>query len=155
MDKNLHALTTGQAARYCFVSSDTIANWIRADCLPAQRTFGGQYRILIDDLRHFMTRHGMSTDLLDQEMETRCYCWEYHSGCGKPVSQSPCENCPAFKSLAFNCFHLRGAIQNGPWLRLRYAECSYFHKWGELDFQEGDAQAPMDNPPKGKKELQT
>ena len=78
MNKNPLAVTSGQAARYCFVTSDTILNWIKANCLPAQRTMGGQYRILVEDLRHFMSRHGMSAELLDSEMETRSYCWEVH-----------------------------------------------------------------------------
>ncbi|MBN2328661.1 MAG: helix-turn-helix domain-containing protein [Candidatus Omnitrophica bacterium] len=136
MDKNLLALTTGQAARYCFVSSDTIANWIKADCLPAQRTVGGQFRILVDDLHHFMRRHGMSTDLLDQELETRCYCWESHSGCGKPTPDSKCERCPVFQSMAFNCFYLRSLIPKAEWLCSNCNECAYFQKWAGVEMQE-------------------
>ena len=59
------AVSTGQAARYCFVTSDTIVNWIKAGHLAAQRTAGGQYRILIADLRSFMQSRGMSNRLMD------------------------------------------------------------------------------------------
>ena len=150
MDKNCHALTTGQTARYCFVSSDTIVNWIKADCLPAQRTVGGQYRILIDDLLHFMKRHGMSTDLLDQEIETRCYCWESHSGCGKPSENSNCEHCIVFKSMAFNCFYLRSIDSNSEWLCPTCSDCDYFQRWVDIEMQEHvdsrDFKIPKINP---------
>jgi excisionase family DNA binding protein len=49
-------LTTGQAARYCLVSPDTIVKWIKAENLPAQRTIGGQFRIFVNDLRQFMAQ---------------------------------------------------------------------------------------------------
>src|SRR3990172_4938117 len=62
------ALTTGEAARHCLVTPDTIANWIASGHLPAQRTRGGQYRIRVEDLRAFMAAHGMRTDLLDEDL---------------------------------------------------------------------------------------
>jgi len=136
VDKNFYALTTGQAARYCFVSSDTIANWIKADCLPAQRTVGGQFRILVDDLYHFMRRHGMNTNLMDQELETRCYCWEFHSGCGKPTPNSSCENCFVYKAAAFNCFYLRSIYSGEEWRCPSCDGCAYFQKWAEVEMQE-------------------
>ena len=61
------AYSTGQAARYCFVTSDTILNWIHKGSLQAQRTAGGQYRIRREDLLRFMRVHGMSTELLERE----------------------------------------------------------------------------------------
>lgn len=61
------AYSTGQAARCCFVTSDTILNWIHAGSLEAQRTAGGQYRIRREELLRFMRAHGMNTDLLEEK----------------------------------------------------------------------------------------
>ena len=72
------AFSTGQAARYCFVTADTILNWINSGSLTAQRTVGGQYRIRSQDLLAFMRDHGMSTELLESEMGIRPHCWEFH-----------------------------------------------------------------------------
>ena len=85
-NRRLLALTTGQAAKCCFVTSDTMVNWIKADLLRAQRTAGGQYRILLSDLRAFMCSRGMSTELLDDAPGDRPMCWEFHavSDAGKP-----------------------------------------------------------------------
>ena len=66
MKKRALAVSTGEAARYCFVTSDTIVNWIKAGLIRAQRTAGGQYRILLRDLRDFMEERGMNTSLLPQ-----------------------------------------------------------------------------------------
>ncbi len=131
MSKNARALTSGQAARYCYVTSDTIVNWIKAKCLPAQRTMGGQYRILIDDLRHFMFRHGMNTELLDDEFEARTYCWEtyIHERKKNGVVTDPCEDCLVRKSLAFNCFVLRAVLPDRHWLCSQCRDCEYHQKW--------------------------
>ncbi len=131
MIKNSRALTSGQAAKYCYVTSDTIVNWIKAKCLPAQRTMGGQYRILVEDLRHFMSRHGMSTELLDEECETRMYCWEFSASLdrGNTGIRDYCENCIVRKSMAFNCFVLRFALPDQKWLLPNCHECEYFKKW--------------------------
>ena len=134
MAKRTVALTTGQAARYCLVSPDTIVNWIKAKCLPAQRTMGGQYRIFVDDLRQFMVRNGMSTELLDAELECRPYCWEFHQGIrhGQFVPDFPCVACPVYRVMALNCFDLRTwASDRGSWSDRQCSECTYFRKWAE------------------------
>ena len=139
MQKTPQALTSGQAAHYCFVTSDTILNWIKANCLPGQRTVGGQYRIRVDDLRHFMNRHGMSTELLDQELETRCYCWEFHHAANKRQSKCAlggCDDCLVKKSMASECYILRAASPNGHWLLADCAQCEYFSKWSSSDFED-------------------
>jgi len=95
-------VTTGQAARYCLVSPDTIVNWIKAENLPAQRTIGGQFRILVDDLRQFMVHNNMNTALLDEELQYRPYCWEFRRGPraqGSPPG-STCRACPVTRGGA-------------------------------------------------------
>lgn len=124
-------LTTGQAARCCLVSPDTIVKWIKAENLPAQRTIGGQYRIFVDDLRAFMVRNDMSTALLDAEFDCRPYCWEYHHvahGEGDaPVA--PCSECPVYRTKALNCFELRAISVEENWAPRDCQGCGYSRKW--------------------------
>ena len=49
--KEERLLTTGQAAKRCSVTADTILKWIRSGYLPAQRTAGGHHRIAETDLK--------------------------------------------------------------------------------------------------------
>jgi excisionase family DNA binding protein len=126
-------LTTGQAARYCLVSPDTIVKWIKAKRLPAQRTVGGQFRIFVDGLRQFMVENEMSTELLDAECDCRPYCWEYHRWVrgAAGTSGSACSRCPVYRTKALNCFELR-AISVGCGCEDRKCEdCAYFKAWAE------------------------
>lgn len=124
-------LTTGQAARYCLVSPDTIAKWIKTENLPAQRTIGGQFRIFVDDLRQFMVRNEMSTELLDEELDCRPYCWEYHRAARKEATspRAPCSACPVYRTKALNCFELRAISRDREWAHPNCEGCGYFRKW--------------------------
>ena len=105
------ALSTGQAAQYCLVTPDTIVNWIKRDKLPAQRTLGGQFRILVRDLRDFMLAQGMDTELLNDTFNIRHYCWEHRGDPeGEPLMGGSCEDCLVRRSHALNCFELRSAL---------------------------------------------
>lgn len=124
-------LTTSQAARYCLVSPDTIVKWIKANNLPAQRTIGGQFRILVDGLRQFMVRNEMSTELLDAELDCRPYCWEFHreGRKGSSTHAAPCSECPVYRTKALNCFELRAINVDRRWGRRRCEDCEYFRRW--------------------------
>lgn len=128
MRRPRRALTTGQAARYCFVTADTIANWIRSGILPAQRTAGGQYRILSEDLLAFMTGRGMRTDALEADAETRLPCWEFHAG-GASVD-AHCEACIVKYLKVLDCFKLMGMRSGNGWPARECAECAYFQRYG-------------------------
>jgi excisionase family DNA binding protein len=135
-------LTTGQAARYCLVSPDTIVQWIKAKNLPAQRTVGGQFRIFVDGLRQFMVRNEMSTELLDAELNWRPYCWEHHRGLEAQTSTSgtSCSECPVYRTKALNCFELRAINVDRCWASRNCEDCEYFRRWGEssnTDAEEG------------------
>lgn len=111
MKKRPFALSTGQAAKFCLVTSDTIINWIKRRRLPARRTVGGQYRILVHDLRNFMTQGGMETDLLDAAYNLRGYCWEFGDrNCVSPLLGTSCDDCLVRRVHALNCFELRSAL---------------------------------------------
>jgi excisionase family DNA binding protein len=123
------ALSTGQAAKYCLVSADTIANWIGDGRLAAQRTAGGQYRIRVGDLRCFMRSHGMRTDLLDVDSEHRPTCWEFFCATGQgPVPDGVsgmCAECPVYRSRAEVCHEVRPLLPGGTLKATSCAECRY------------------------------
>lgn len=129
------AVSTGQAARWCFVTSDTIVNWIKAGLLTAQRTAGGQYRILVDELKAFMKSRGMSTSLLETDSGPRPQCWQFHAPSG-PQQEEDCLDCSecVVKHLGvLNCFKLMG-MHPGPGHRhLDCEDCEYFRQWSQND----------------------
>ena len=130
-DRRLRALTTGEAARCCFVTPETIANWIKAGLLPAQRTAGRQYRILVSDLRTFMSSQGMSTELLDDEPEGRQLCWEFQSvNHGAKHGSGPCDGCLVKSLGVLNCFKLMGMHPGDGHLHENCEDCAYFQRWG-------------------------
>jgi excisionase family DNA binding protein len=122
------ALSTGQAARYCYVTSYTIVNWIRTRRLKAQKTAGGQHRIRVGDLREFMRANDMRTDLLEGEQGIRPYCWEFHCQPGEEVSA--CEDCLVRRSGAENCYELRRVLPLPKGLFDECTSCEYYQIWG-------------------------
>lgn len=120
------AYSTGQAARYCYVTSDTILNWIHNGSVTAQRTAGGQYRITREHLLAFMHSHGMRTDLLMAECDVRPHCWEFH--CSGELD-ARCLGCPACRSRAIDCFELRGVEPSREHLLPSCTACDYFERY--------------------------
>jgi excisionase family DNA binding protein len=131
----LLAFSTGQAARFCYVTSETILNWIRSGELKAQRTAGGQYRIRIADLRQFMTRSGMDTSWLEQEAGIRPYCWEFHCEIGSPVASAApriCEDCLVHRAGTLNCWELHPLLPLTARRILHCHECEYHKRFHDL-----------------------
>ncbi|NOZ86062.1 MAG: helix-turn-helix domain-containing protein [Deltaproteobacteria bacterium] len=130
------ALSTGQAARYCFVTPETILNWIRTGRLCAQRTMGGQYRIRVRDLRSFLKDHGMSTDLLDKDSGIVPFCWEYFQG-GSNRRTDPmagdCDTCPVKSAKARACHELRKILTSSSSLPPGCRGCEYRTRYAEVD----------------------
>jgi excisionase family DNA binding protein len=106
------ALSTGQAARFCLVTADTVATWIKKGELPAQRTLGGRYRIFLADLRAFMQSHEMSTAALDAESGAAVYCCQSGPR-GRAADAETCRDCPVFKARAMRCAALQSAGADG------------------------------------------
>lgn len=136
------AFSTGQAARFCYVTSDTILNWIRTGQLRAQRTIGGQYRIPVGALRAFMVEHGMETALLDAEKDIRPYCWEYHCQVTARyghTGEGVCAGCLVRRSGTLNCWALHGLL---PATARRFdacEDCEYFRTWNQAGREGLDA----------------
>ena len=122
------ALSTGQAARYCYVTSYTIVNWIQRRRLKAQKTAGGQHRIRVGDLREFMRANDMRTDLLEEEQGIRPYCWEFH--CQPGEEPSACDDCLVRRSGAENCYELRRVVPLSEFLFQECTSCEYYKIWG-------------------------
>ena len=127
------ALSTGQAARYCYVTSYTIVNWIHTRRLRAQKTAGGQYRIRLGDLREFMRANDMRTDLLEEEKGFRPYCWEFH--CQPGEEASPCDSCLVRRSGSEYCYELRSVIPLSGCLYQECESCEYYEIWGPREKQ--------------------
>lgn len=112
------------------MSADTIANWIAAGRLPAQRTAGGQYRIRVADLRRFMQDHDMRTDLLDGESGREQACWEFWSsasarGGGPDAPPATCLGCPVYLGRAEVCHEIRPHVAGGTLRALSCADCEF------------------------------
>lgn len=109
---------------------------------------GGQFRILVRDLREFMIDQGMETDLLDRAYDTRRYCWEFCDGDGAaPLMGSSCEDCLIRRSQALNCFELRSALSHGADELEVCLHCRYLCRWRLGDASPpGDHREPRDRP---------
>lgn len=133
------ALSTGQAARLCFVTPESILNWIRTKRLRAQRTAGGQYRIPVGDLRAFMLENGMDTGVLERETGERLTCWEFHGREAARfglVSQEVCERCLVRRAAALHCWELHGLL---PLTRRRFGACEDCAYYGLREAAEASA----------------
>ncbi len=130
--RTAQAFSTGEAARFCFVTSETIQNWIRSGRLTAQRTAGGQYRILAQNLKSFMEENGMDTTVLDQDEHARPDCWEFHAQLGARYGsfrEEACTKCLVRRSGTRNCWELHGLLPLTARRSARCEDCSYFQRF--------------------------
>jgi excisionase family DNA binding protein len=135
----VQALSTGQAARFCYVTSETILNWIRSGDLRAQRTAGGQYRVRIEDLREFMLENGMDTRLLEQEADIRPYCWEFHCEIGTPAASAApriCDGCLVHRSGTLNCWELHPLLPITARRVQHCRDCEYHRRFGHGEIRQ-------------------
>jgi excisionase family DNA binding protein len=112
-------LTTGQAARLCSVTRDTVLRWVRSGQLKGTRTPGGHYRIDPRNVEEVMARTA--------EMRAEP-CWSFHAN-GGDIHQD-CEECIVYKARALRCFemsHLENGAGHGKrFCRISCAECDYY-----------------------------
>ena len=124
------AFSTGQAARYCFVTGDTVLNWIKNGSLEAQKTPGGQYRIRVSALYAFLREHDMNTALLEAEHNIRPLCWEFN--CRRQGALG-CQRCLVTRSGASRCWELRGVLHPADVRPGRCDDCDYFRRYCRED----------------------
>ena len=98
-------LTTGQAARLCSVTPDTILKWIRKGRLAGTRTAGGHYRIERRDLLPYIpsTQADSRVSQNDHGRASHIpYCWELFTDNGDV--REDCRQCVVYKVGAERCF---------------------------------------------------
>jgi excisionase family DNA binding protein len=112
-------LTTGQAAKLCSVTRDTVLRWVRGGQLKGTRTPGGHYRIDPRDVEDVMARTA------EMRIEP---CWSFHAK-GGDIGED-CEECLVYKARALRCFemsHLGDESGHGKrFCRVSCAECDYY-----------------------------
>jgi excisionase family DNA binding protein len=98
-------LSTGQAARYCSVTPDTILKWIRSGFLPAQITAGGHHRINERDLQRVLRPSTNRMVELEPAPPHRAfrYCWEFN---GNGHVLEACKSCPVYQMRAQRCYEV-------------------------------------------------
>lgn len=120
-------LSTGQAAKLCSVTSDTILKWIKKGRLQATRTAGGHYRIHPQDLNA-----GAPQEAEDQPSARKSYeyCWEYNNKGGTLTEE--CTDCIVYRTRAYRCFEvIKLAAEVGHakyFCRQSCEECEYFNQ---------------------------
>ena len=137
-------LTTGQAARLCAVTPDTVLKWIKKGRLKASRTAGGHYRVALPDLQPFLAGFGQPEEpavpapvgisIPSQEGTEKgsedISCWEYLSVEGQV--QEECKQCVVYRVGATRCFLMAGLEgdvgHSKQFCQGSCEECSYFQR---------------------------
>ena len=113
-------LTTGQAAKLCAVTPDTVLKWIKKGRLEATRTAGGHYRVALPDLEPFMAGFGQkavpaASETISPPMPSHdgtkedldeVPCWEFLSDNGE--TREACRQCVVYRVKATRCFLMAG-----------------------------------------------
>jgi excisionase family DNA binding protein len=119
-------VSTGQAAKLCAVTPDTILKWIKNNRLEAVRTAGGHYRIMKEKLKPYLAE---SQTTSTKELLQINYCWEYHAK-DEHINES-CRDCMIFKSKAEKCYLMAGLGKNAghaqTFCKTSCYECEYFN----------------------------
>ncbi|NQT11808.1 MAG: excisionase family DNA-binding protein [Planctomycetes bacterium] len=100
-DEESTLLTTGQAARLCSVTPDTVLKWIKKGRLRGVRTAGGHYRIQRRDIEPLVVSQHMSGRLSECGRQN-LRCWEYLSDQG--AVRDNCQECVVYRVRAARCF---------------------------------------------------
>ena len=98
-------LTTGQAAKYCSVTPDTVLKWIKKGWLHGVRTAGGHYRIQRRDLEGFIPAPPSAASPPPQPAECcseTLRCWDFLSDRG--AVRDDCLQCVVYRVRAARCF---------------------------------------------------
>jgi len=123
-------ISTGQAAKFCSVTPDTILKWIKNNKLQAVKTAGGHFRVSKENLKPYMVKTDENKPTPAKQIH---YCWEYHAQNGKIVEN--CRECVIFKLKAEKCFLIAGAGKDKghaqTFCKESCYECEFFHLMNE------------------------
>lgn len=109
MQRKTDLLTTGQAAKLCSVTPDTILKWVKKGWLKGGRTAGGHYRLERGELESFVRVSRPPESLPPQVSDHQprsLRCWEYLSDRG--TVKQDCEKCVVYRVRAARCFLMAG-----------------------------------------------
>jgi excisionase family DNA binding protein len=103
-------LSTGEVARRCGVTRDTVVKWIKGGRLPATQTPGGHHRVLKEDCE-ILVQETFSTSPNNLQVpsartsgSSTIRCWEYFSDDG--TTREVCKSCLVFLARAQRCYRL-------------------------------------------------
>lgn len=125
-------LTSGQAAKLCSVTPDTVLKWIKQGKIPARRTAGGHYRIRRRDIQHLVVAQDSPSLEKGEPLEGRSfqYCWEYNSESQESLHE--CMECVVYRTRAFRCYEvikLGSDIGHGKqFCKETCEECDYYNR---------------------------
>jgi len=142
---NPDLLTTGQAAKLCAVTPDTVLKWIKKGKLAASRTAGGHFRVALPDLRPFLAEFGQNGTRAGQTLSVRnpdfsnvrksqdkgdVPCWEFLSEDGE--LRESCRHCVVYRVQATRCFLMAGLESDvghsKQFCEGSCEECAYFQR---------------------------
>jgi excisionase family DNA binding protein len=98
-----HDLSTGEAARLCSVTPDTVLKWVKSGRLPARRTIGGHYRIDPADLARVNVPPSPPT-AAGSSSPRFSYCWDYNAEGGRVRER--CAECAVYRTRALRCYEV-------------------------------------------------
>jgi excisionase family DNA binding protein len=123
-------LTTGQAAKLCSVTPDTVLKWIKQGLIPAHRTAGGHYRIRRQDIRQLEVHPRPANQESPERRRSFQYCWEYNASEESPLPA--CKECVVFRTRAYRCYEvikLDSEIGHSrKFCTVSCEECDYFQR---------------------------
>ena len=128
-------LTTGQAAKLCEVTPDTILKWIRKGRLRGARTAGGHHRIDLRDLEPHIPPSRLEDPSVPESTATetpQCFlqqlhCWEYLSNRG--TIRDECKGCVVYRVRAASCFQMASEAGHAKqFCRSSCEDCEYYRR---------------------------
>jgi len=130
-------LTTGQAAKLCSVTPDTILKWIKKGRLNGVRTAGGHYRIErrhLEPLALASNRAEIAPHHIPDYHPKNLRCWEYLSDGG--AIRDDCQQCVVYRVRAARCF-LMAALEPDVGHARRFCQttcddCVYYRRMNGL-----------------------
>jgi excisionase family DNA binding protein len=124
-------LTTGEAAKLCAVTPDTVLKWIKAGKLHAQRTVGGHNRIPRGNLIALDERRSGRRTIADGQAKEFRFCWEFYSD--GDALRTECRECLVYRSQATRCFEMShlppGSGYKGAFCDVSCNECEYYQRY--------------------------
>ncbi len=126
-------LTTGQAAKLCSVTPDTVLKWIKKGRLSGTRTAGGHFRIERREVEPFIPASrlpGSTSEQVLGRVARALRCWEFLKDQGDVRDE--CHQCVVYKVGAERCFlmaELKGDMEHSRQFCQSSCEPCVYYRW--------------------------